>query len=298
MKGGRHTVAAADIGSNAIRLVIARPGYRSDGNIRIEKEQSLRLPVRVGADVFSKGRIGNTTRNRLLAAMRIFSNLCAIYKPVASRVCATSAMREASNSNAIASAIYRHCGLEIDVIGSRSEARLIYRALGNARNRPGTPRTLHIDVGGGSTEIIYGAREEILEIHSFATGTVRRQHKSCLRAENSMLKWLDETIENYPRYAITASGGNARHLYKICGHNSYIEHGRLRNLQARLQAMSVAERIERMKMSEDRADTIVHAADIYLSILRHSRHRKLYIPSANLVEGIIHNLFSKLTTER
>ena len=235
----RHIIAAADLGSNAVRLMVAAVAF-DNGVPLFGKEQALRLPVRTGADVFSKKRISAETEGKLLAVAGIFSKLNEIYQPEAYRVCATSAFREADNGSEVVAAMQRDCGLEVDVIDATTEARLIYGALSAAEDRPASTCTLHVDIGGGSTEIIFGDRTNILHLESFATGTVRRQHSDCANEEHRMWQWLETKIGRNRYYSVTASGGNARHLYKICGNNGFMKYPDILSVKNQLKVVDGA----------------------------------------------------------
>ena len=289
-------IAAADIGSNAVRMLLAEASYE-DEVPQFSKEQAMRLPIRIGADVFSPKdvkKVKKETCKKLVAAMTIFRALSDIYQPQALRVCATSALREADNYDSIVERIQDACGIKIEVIDAETEAKLIYRTLETAKNRPPTERTLHIDLGGGSTELIYGSKKKIMEFASFHIGTVRRQHEDCTDAESKMHGWLRQTVGNCLRYSITATGGNAKYIYKMCDERKYVKLSELKKIQKEVSALSVEQRIRQLNMRPDRADTIIHATEIYIGILQLTGHNKLYLPSTDLVRGIVHNLATEL----
>lgn len=265
-----------------------------DGVPLIDKEQALRLPVRTGADVFSSKRISAKTKGRLLAVAGIFSRLNEIYQPEAYRACATSALREAENGSDVVAAMQSDCGLRVDMIDATTEAKLIYGALSAAKDRPDSDCTMHVDIGGGSTEIIFGDNANILHLESFATGTVRRQHSNCAKEEHRMWHWLETQIGRNRDYSVTASGGNARHLYKMCGANGFMKRAGILDIRDRLKELTVQQRIEQMGMAPDRADTILHAAEIYMAVLDCTGRQRLYVPTANLIGGILQELALKL----
>ena len=286
-------LAGTDIGSNAMRVVLVSARRRGKRWV-LSREQALRLPVRIGADVFSGKEVSRETRHRLLSAMWIYRELIDLYEPYAHRACATSALREASNSDHVLQSVRKSCGIEIELIDGINEARLIYSDLAGAEGRPLAARTLHIDVGGGSTELILGTQRRILELSSFRIGTVRRMQGPCTRALQSMRQWTRRHTVGIPRLALTASGGNARQLYKLVGRKRFIDISELTALLQRLQRLSVRERVDEFSLRPDRADTIVVAAEIYLAVMNASGLRHLYIPRANLIGGILQDLANSI----
>ncbi|MCH9662028.1 MAG: hypothetical protein K0U66_00020 [Gammaproteobacteria bacterium] len=286
-------LAGADIGSNAMRVVLVS-ARREGRRWRLRREQALRLPVRIGADVFSGAPICPATIQRLLSAMWIYRELIELYQPFAHRACATSALREAPNSEHVLQAVRKACGINIELIDGPTEARLIYSALAEAKERPSAPRTLHIDVGGGSTELILGTPRRILQLESFRIGTVRCLQHSCISEYRRMSSWIRGNTASIKGLALSASGGNARQLYKLVGNDRYIDLPKLRALHESLAALSVRKRVSEYSLRPDRADTIVPAADIYLAAMDACKHRHLYVPRANLIGGILQDLASKL----
>lgn len=286
-------LASVDIGSNAVRLMFA-DAVLEDGRLRIIDERITRLPVRIGSDVFATGNISRQTRDRLTLAMEAFALLMKVHRAEQYIACATSALREAKNRQQVINHVRRKTGIDILCISGQDEARFLYHSL-LASNPPQAAHYLHTDVGGGSTELILGSAKEqkVLALGSFRVGSVRKLKRKCTREERRMHQWIERHMESHPHALLTASGGNARRLLKMRAHmeESFIRLGDLTRSHQRMCNMSVQERIARLGLRPDRADTIVPAAEIYLNIMHRTAHRRIYVPDMNLASGLLLSLW-------
>ena len=289
------SLAAADIGSNAVRLLFATVTREEDGETKLTNTHTLRLPVRIGGDVFTDGVIRTQTRDRLTAAMKVFSGLVEIYKPDRYLVCGTSALREGSNGKQVTDFVRRKTGIRIHCISGRDEANFLYEGLIHCCDLPEASRYLHIDVGGGSTELILGTRHKFLTASSFRIGSVRKLKSDCAAEQKRMHAWLDRNCSHHRRLALTASGGNIKHLYGLLANKAqpFIVQSDLAKCHRQLSTMNVSERVRELGMRPDRADIVVPATEIYLSVMNRLHRQHLYVPKINLVSCLLVSLMVK-----
>lgn len=287
--------AAIDIGSNAIRLLIANIIIEKDKEPQFKKSSLVRVPIRLGADVFVSGSISSENRDRMIDAMKAFKLLMKINGVEKYKACATSAMREAINGKKIAEKIHAKTGIEIDIIDGKKEADIIFSTDLNELTESDTS-FMYVDVGGGSTEFTLFSKGEIITSKSFKMGTVRLLNNK--KSENKIIfkevqKWIQENTKNIKKISLIGSGGNINRVFKMSGRSvgkpiSYI----YLNAQYQfLKKMSFKERISELSLNPDRADVIVPATKIYLSAMKWSGARTIYVPKVGLADGIIKNLF-------
>ncbi len=302
----RETFAAIDIGSNAFRLLISyveRGGTGvgssgsdsegSEGAVEFKKAAFIRVPVRLGEDVFTHGEIGPAKRERLVEAMQAFAHLMRVFEVKAHRACATSAMREAANGPAIVEEIRSRSGIAVEIISGRQEAETIFEAGDIAGLMNSDKRYLYVDVGGGSTEVtVYSNRRRACS-ESFALGTVRTLSGGVDPAEcERFRKWLKSVRTEYKPVAIIGSGGNINKAHKMLAgkERETLRLVELELLAEQLSEMSLAERIERMGLNDYRADVIAPALDLFITAARTCRIDQIIVPKIGLVDGIIHSL--------
>ena len=286
---------AIDIGSNAIRLLIANVIIEKDKEPKFKKSSLIRLPIRLGADTFVSGIISENTINQMLNAIEAFKLIMKTHKVVNYKACATSAMREAKNGVAIAKNILDKTGIKIHIIDGKEEAAIISSTnLQQIIKREHS--YLYVDVGGGSTEFTVFSEGKITTSKSFKIGTVRliNNKKSTNKAIfTTVEKWVQKNTKNLKKLSLIGSGGNINKLFKI----SKIKEGKplsfiyLNAQYQLLKQMSYEERISILGLNPDRADVIVPATKIYLSAMKWSGARKIYVPKIGLSDGIIRNLF-------
>ena len=270
--------AAIDIGSNAVRLLIKRVSVQEDtGEARFTKEILLRVPIRLGFDVFSKGRISKEKEKRLFRLMKAYKQLIKIYDVAYLRACATSAMRDAENSEKIIRKIRRRTGIPIEV-GDR-EGYYMY-----------------VDVGGGSTEVSLLSNGELLYSKSFNIGTVRILTGGVDEADWLHLKSeLSIRTKGLDAVDIIGSGGNINKIYRLIDDKDRklkrVRVSDVRAMYEKLRPLSTEERMEAFNLMPDRADVIVPAMDIFLTIAETVNSSFIYVPEIGLADGIIDALY-------
>ncbi len=290
--------AAIDIGSNAVRLLVKGIGQGESVN-DLTKVFMVRVPLRLGQDVFVKGRVSPEKSEKLLRLMLAFSQMMQVYNVVSYRACATSAMRDASNGDEIVRYISERSGINVEIINGMEEARVVYDShIVDEFHQEGN--FVYVDVGGGSTEIGIISDCALCQSQSYNIGTVRILNKKQSRGELSrMFRDLDRWKEQYPHIAIIGSGGNINKLHYLSGIPPYesLSIERLQKLRDELNGYSVVERIERYNLKPDRADVIVPAADIYLHIAHHIGAEKVWVPAIGIVDGIVYSLCANYLKE-
>lgn len=290
---------AIDIGSNAIRLLIANVIVKDEKETQFKKSSLVRVPIRLGADAFVSGVISEENTTRMIEAMNAFKLLMNVHKVERYKACATSAMREASNGAEVAEKIEKETGVKIDIIGGKEEASII-SSTDLDELIQGNNSYLYVDVGGGSTEFTVFSEGEIITSKSFKMGTVRLlNNKKSVNKEifANVEKWIHKNTKNLKKLSLIGSGGNINKLFKMSGRTegkpiSYI----YLNAQYQfLKKMSYQDRIVELSLNPDRADVIIPATKIYLSAMKWSGARKIYVPKIGLSDGIIKSLhYNKL----
>ena len=273
--------AAIDIGSNAIRLLIA--------NVIISED-------REPADAFTNdGVISDANITRMINAMEAFKLLMNVHGVERYRACATSAMREASNGEKVTKQVLSQTGIKIDIIGGKEEAAIISSTDLNELIE-GDNSYLYVDVGGGSTEFTLFSKGKIVNSKSFKMGTVRLlNNKKSVNKEifSNVEKWIKKNTKDLKGVSLIGSGGNINKLFKMSGRTegkpiSFI----YLNAQYQfLKQMSYNDRVSELSLNPDRADVIVPATKIYLSAMKWSGARKIYVPKIGLSDGIIKTLY-------
>ena len=287
--------AAIDIGSNAIRLLIALVIEQEDKDPIFKKRSLVRVPIRLGADVFLEGKISEENQLRMLDAMKAFDLLMKNHEVTRFRACATSAMREASNGSEVAKKLKNETGININIIDGNDEAAII--ATTDLKELIQTEKTfLYVDVGGGSTEFTLFSDGKTVDSKSFKLGTVR--------IINNMIKetiwedvetWIKTVTKPYKKVSLIGSGGNINHIYKNSGKKigkplSYFYLGSYYDM---IKSLSYEERIVELNMNPDRADVVVPATRIYLSAMKWSGAKNVYVPKIGLSDGIIKSLHNE-----
>lgn len=293
-------LAAIDIGSNAIRLLIMEVTTLKDGEVRYHKVNFLRVPLRLGMDVFEKGIISEAKTADIMSAMTEFVALMRRYRVSRYRACATSAMRDAKNGPEVTRAIQVESGIAVEIISGDQEADILYDTLVAALPDSGRPR-LFIDVGGGSTEITVSRPQETAVRQSFNIGTIRLMQGAVSDAEMDGLKNFVKTrTQGLENIRAIGTGGNIHKLHslaKLKGSRP-ISLTRLKAFMRDMGKLSEAERMERYHLRADRADVIVPALGIYCSILRWADIEEIYVPKIGLAEGLIRSLYLQYGPDR
>ncbi len=292
------TYAAIDIGSNAARLLVKRI-KREEGEVKFSKEIMLRVPLRLGFDVFKLGKISEKREKNMMRLMKVYNLLMKIYDVADYRACATSAMRDAQNGIDIIKNIKKNIGLDIEIITGQEEAKMVYNNhIECMEDRNGN--YMYVDVGGGSTEINLLSQGQLVCSRSYNIGTVRILNEAVTDGEWQRLRTdMAQIAGDYPGTNIIGSGGNINKLYRLLNDNEKEpEQGRmpidsLRKLHGSLKALSVEDRMAKFNLKPDRADVIVPAGDIFLTIADIIKAQYIYVPVIGLADGIIDGLYAR-----
>ena len=293
MKINIQKYAAIDIGSNAVRLLIANV-ITSDSKPPMFKKNSLvRVPIRLGKDVFDQGKISATNSARLSDAIQAFKLLIKTHGVDKYKACATSAMREADNGMEISDKIYDETGIRIELIDGNEEAKII--ASTDISEYIDESKTyLYVDVGGGSTEFSVFHRAKKVSARSFKIGTVRMLNDSVKPSTwRDARNWIIEESSKYDQIIVIGSGGNINKIFKMSGKEmgKPLTYFYLSSLYHNLGKLSYEERIVELNLNQDRADVIIPATRIYLSAMKWSKAKHIYVPKIGLSDGIIKSLY-------
>lgn len=291
------TYAAIDIGSNAVRLLIKKvTRIESTGENKFSKVLLLRIPLRLGFDVFEKGEISPVKEERMRRLMKAYRHLMKIYEVDSFRACATSAMRDAKNGKSIIKKIAKSTGIQIEIIDGQEEAQMIYNNhIECMEDRNGN--YMYVDVGGGSTEVNLLVNGELVYSRSFNIGTVRILTGGVTEAAwQQMRDEIAAHTKNYPVINIIGSGGNINKLYKLIDkkdkRRKRIPISSLQSIYDKLKVLTPEARMDVFNLKPDRADVIVPASEIFLCIADVIRSEYVYVPEIGLSDGIIDNLFA------
>ena len=286
-------LAAIDIGSNSIRLLITNV-IPTENYTYYRKVSMTRLPVRLGEDVFAGGKISKESIQRLMDAMQAYRYIMKVNGVEDFRACATSAMREAKNGARTVKRIARKTGINIELIDGAEEARLVFESKMFDKIAPEETNFLYIDVGGGSTELTLLIDNEIVASRSFKIGTVRILKGLVEEQEwTSMQQWIVEKTANIPNLAMIGSGGNINKLHKISGKPiSEPLSQRYLSLQLKnIEKLSTQERVIQLGLNFDRADVIVPALRIYNNATKWAGAHRMYVPKIGVSDGITRDLY-------
>lgn len=286
--------AAIDVGSNAVRLLIAEI-IENNGSISFKKNTLIRVPVRLGDDAFLNKQISEKKTTDLVKSMVAFRNLMDVYKVGDYMACATSAMREAINGQQVVDKIMNEANIDLQIVHGETEAKIIYNSHAEI-NIDKSKNYLYIDVGGGSTELSLFSNGELLASQSFNLGTIRildNQDKD--ETWNEMKDFIRENTKGLKNIFGIGTGGNINKLYKLSQEKdgaalSYIK---LRALYNYLDSFSLKDRINVLGLNQDRADVIIPACEIYLTVLKCANIKSIYVPTVGMVDGIIQTLIEK-----
>lgn len=286
-------LAAIDIGSNAIRMQVTNV-IEYDGQVTFKKLEYVRFPLRLGHDVFTSGKISERNCERFVKLMRAFKLLIELYEVDASMACATSAMRESENGWELKERAKEETGLEIQVIDGDREAELTNRAiLTHISDMP----HLHIDVGGGSTELNLYINHEKVASRSFKLGSVRRlDHRDSPEVWEQMKQWIAAHIPpKAGKVTALGTGGNISKIFELSGtkKGKKLSIEKAEEVVDRLQQMTLEERIFRLQLNPDRADVIIPASEIYLEAMRAAHAKYIVVPDVGLKDGIMHFLYQQ-----
>ena len=284
---------AIDIGSNAVRLLITTVIERPEKETLFKKTSLVRVPIRLGEDVFVNKKISAKNTNRLIDTINAFKLLMNSHKVARFRACATSAMREAKNGREVAKTIEETTGIAIHIIDGNDEASLI--ASTHINNIILDEKTyLYVDVGGGSTEFTIYSKGEVVTSKSFKIGTVRLLNDIVERSVwEEMENWIKAETKHYSDISLIGSGGNINSIFKQSGKPSGkpLTYHYLASYYESIQNYSYEDRVVELDMNPDRADVIIPATKIYLSAMKWSRAKAIYVPKIGLSDGIVKELY-------
>ena len=287
--------AAIDIGSNAIRLLFSRIIENDNKNPHLVKESLIRMPLRLGYDVFNDGKISNINCKKFLATMEGFRSLIDAYSPISYRACATAAMRNAKNGPDLVKKVKSKAGINIEIIDGSQEATLILSKNINSLLKIDT-NYMHIDVGGGSTELSIINNGKVKISNSFPIGSVRLlQNKVNKYSWDNMRSWIEENSSGLVINKAIGSGGNINKMASMLGKKKgkYLSYSSIKRELKKIKSTDLRYRIVELGMRPDRADVIEHASKIYLRCMKWVGARKILVPQSGLADGVIEQLYKK-----
>lgn len=290
-------LAAIDIGSNAARLLITEGAEYKDGTVDFTKLNLLRIPLRLGIDVFDKGIITEQRKKKLTDTIRIYKQLMELYEVEALKACATSAMRDATNGKEILAEIKKETGIDVHIITGHEEANIIYET--HIAEKLNVEKSyLYIDVGGGSTEVTLFSHDKIVFKESFNIGTLRLLSGKVAEEQWEHMKWyIKSHVKEYAPVEAIGSGGNINKIFSI----SKRKEGKplplelLKDYYKELSYRTVEERQHIYNLRSDRADVIVPALQIYTSVMRWADAEEIYVPKIGLADGLVKILYKEMT---
>ena len=284
-------LAAIDIGSNAVRLLISSVIKRPN-DILYKKISLVRVPLRLGEDVFSKGKLLKKSIKKLSDALKAFKLLMILHKVDAFKAVATSAMREALNSSKIIDDIFKSHDILIDIISGKDEATIIANVFLNSKLNFSN-HYLYVDVGGGSTELNIIIDDKIVKSKSFKIGTVRALKNNIDKNEwISFENWIVENTVGKQNIIVIGSGGNASKILKISNKKTteIIDYNELTGIENLIKNLNFNQRVADLQLNPDRADVIIPAIKIYLLAMSKCKSKSFIVPRIGLADGIIRNI--------
>jgi exopolyphosphatase/guanosine-5'-triphosphate,3'-diphosphate pyrophosphatase len=292
-------LAAIDIGSNAARLQITNILHDKQ-QIHFKKVEYVRFPLRLGHDVFTVKKISPEREEKLVKLLHSFKLLMELHEVKDYYICATSAMRESTNCSEVTTHVHTQLGMKIHVIDGSKEAELTNKAI--IIYLEPDKNYIHIDVGGGSTELNLYINKEKVAAKSFKLGSVRHlEHNESPVTWRKMKEWIEDHIQSIqlPLMAV-GTGGNINKIYEMS--NKQAGHSITREEVVRVQnyiaGYTLEERINHLQLNPDRADVIVPATDIYLSAMKWAKATDIIVPDVGLKDGIIQMLYEKHSQPR
>tara|TARA_B100000900_G_C20591222_1_gene721680 strand:+ start:222 stop:1127 length:906 start_codon:yes stop_codon:yes gene_type:complete len=288
-------LGAIDIGSNSVRCLIVNVVYK-DGYTHYKEVSMIRLPVRLGQDVFKYGKIRKVTRDRFLEGMKAYEHLLIVHGVQEYRAVATSAMREAKNSRQIVNRVLRRTGIHIETISGKEEARLVFSSKLFDTINADVSNFIYIDVGGGSTEISIIKGKKVFRSKSFKVGGVRLMNKLVEQGEwKNMRRWLEKHASPVQNKAAIGAGGNINKLHKLSTKpvTHALSYEYVQRQYAFIEGLDVELRITEMGLNFDRADVITFGLEIYLKAMKWSGCERIYVPKIGVSDGLIRDLYHK-----
>lgn len=289
-------IAAIDIGSNGARLLIKSFDDNAPASSRIRKLLFVRIPLRLGQDVFTLGKVSKERQHMMMHMMKAFRQFMLLYKVEHFRACATSAMRDADNGKKVMRRIEKETGIRLEIIPGAEEAQLLCNNLVENTDS-GVGNFAYVDVGGGSTEISLLHDGVLAESHSFNIGTLRLLAGAVTQEErNAMCSVLKNYAREFPGTKIIGSGGNINRLFKLAkvkGDSRELPVERIRELHDILAPLSLEERKLKFKLKDDRADVIVPAAEIFITVASTLDCDSIVVPNISLADSIVDGIYKE-----
>ena len=286
---------AIDVGSNAIRLLIVTVIEQEGKETKFKKTSLIRVPIRLGADVFVEGKVSEASYLRMVDSFKAFQLLMKTHHVFKYRACATSAMREAKNGKTIVKRLLKATGIEINIINGNEEAKII--ASTDLKTYLVHDKTfLYVDVGGGSTELTIYSEGKIVVSKSFKMGTVRLINNLVDdKMWDQMKDWIKNKTQKYNHITLLGTGGNINSTYKYSGKKigTPLNYKYLIAYFNKVKAFSYDDRIVELNMNPDRADVIIPALKIYIFAMKWSGAEYVYVPKVGLSDGIIRSLYNE-----
>jgi len=286
--------AAIDIGSNAVRLLIADI-IENNASVSFKKNTLVRVPLRLGDDAFLDHQLSERKSTDLLKTMSAFRNLMDVYKVTDYMALATSAMREAKNGEEVSRQIKLECNIELEIVSGQKEAQIIYSSHAE-QNIDKNKNYLYIDVGGGSTELSLFSGGELWASRSFNIGTIRMlDNQDTEESWEDMKEFLRDNSRPFKVISGIGTGGNINKLYRMSEEKEGepLSFGKLKALYSYLTSFSLKDRINVLGLNQDRADVIIPACEIYITVMKAANIKNIYVPTVGLVDGIIQTLIEK-----
>lgn len=294
-----NNYAAIDIGSNGARLLIKNVKEDSMGNVEFTKVLFLRIPLRLGKDVFSIGEISDERERMMMCMTKSYKQLMRLYNVEMYRACATSAMRDARNGKRILKRIKKKTGIDIEILNGSEEAKILYNNSLEAADCI-NGNYAYVDVGGGSTEISLLSNGELVGSCSYNIGTLRMLSGAVAPdTVANMRSDLEEYAGKYPDIVIVGSGGNINKLSRLFHESSkkakknILPVSSLQRLHDDMKPMTINERIAKYGLKTDRADVIIPAAEIFMTVAQALGCSEIHVPNISLADGIIDGLYKK-----
>lgn len=287
-------VAAIDIGSNGARLLI-KNFFRKDGKgePRITRVMYMRVPLRLGKDVFSLGKISKERQQKMKYMLRAFRQIMKLNDVVSYRACATSAMRDAENGAKVLKYLRRKTGISVEIIRGQEEARLLCNNI-MENSDCATGDFAYVDVGGGSTEISLLHNGTLVHSRSYDIGTLRMlSGKVSQSVVDEMKSELSSYANEIPGIRVIGSGGNINKLFKLTHQKKdpkEIKVAEIKAIRERLAALSIDGRMQEYGLKADRADVIIPAADIYVAVAEAMGCDCISVPNISLADSIVDGL--------
>ncbi len=289
-------LAAIDIGSNAARLLITEVTTDANGIAKFNKIDLIRVPLRLGFDVFDRGEISQGKIEMIMETMKAYQHLINVYDVKHLKACATSAMRDAKNGNEIIEKVMNETGIEIEIISGSEEASFIYENH-VAENMDKEHSYLYIDVGGGSTELTFFSNGKLVFKDSYNIGTIRLLKNNVAESMwEEMKNVIKQKIKGHKEVTAIGSGGNINKIFSLSKtkENKSLPLQLLRDYHKELSNVSLSDRINIYKLKEDRADVIVPALQIYINVMRWAGANEIYVPKIGLADGLVQHLYEEI----